>query len=49
MLLFLSRWPHRLARPRTPDSHSGDTGSNPVGATNKKGILSEQREDSVPF
>ncbi len=27
------RWPHRLARPRTPDSHSGDRGSNPLGAT----------------
>ena len=24
-------WPHRLAV-RTPDSHSGDTGSIPVGA-----------------
>ena len=28
-----SRWPHRLAWPRTPDSHSGDRGSNPLGAT----------------
>ena len=25
--------PHRLAWSRTPDSHSGNTGSNPVGAT----------------
>ena len=23
--------PHRLVRPRTPDFHSGNTGSNPVG------------------
>ena len=23
--------PHRLARPRTPAFHAGDTGSNPVG------------------
>ena len=30
------RWPHRLARPRTPDSHSGDRGSNPLGAAKEK-------------
>ena len=28
-------WPHRLAV-RTPDSHSGDTGSIPVGAAKIK-------------
>ena len=26
--------PHRLARPRTPGFHPGDTGSNPVGDAN---------------
>ncbi len=24
-------WPHRLARPRTSDFHSGNRGSNPLG------------------
>ncbi len=29
-------WPHRLARPRTLDSHSSGRGSNPLGATRYK-------------
>ena len=28
------RWPHRLARPRTPDFHSDNRGSNPLGVNN---------------
>ncbi len=34
-LYFLSllneKWPHRLAWPRTPDFHSDNRGSNPLG------------------
>ena len=30
---FYNKWPHRLARSRTSDSHSEDWGSNPHGAT----------------
>lgn len=30
---IIAAWRHRLARPRTPDSHSGNRGSNPLGAT----------------
>lgn len=31
MIESLFTWPHRLARSRTPDFHSDNTGSNPVG------------------
>ena len=32
-------WPHRLAWPRTSDSHSEDRGSNPHGATKNLSLV----------
>ena len=31
MIMPSKVWPHRLARPRTPDFHSDNRGSNPLG------------------
>ena len=46
----LSRiWPHRLARSRTSDSHSENTGSNPVGAASRdKGWSKKNLEKVFP-
>jgi hypothetical protein len=33
--VLLQQWPHRLARSRTPDFHSDNRGSNPLGVNNK--------------
>jgi hypothetical protein len=37
------KWPHRLARPRTPDFHSDNRGSNPLG------VITEQVESHLLF
>src|SRR5215204_6384455 len=47
-------WPLRLARSRTQDFHSCNTGSNPVGVTRRSGecppptaFLAEHRSDTI--